>query len=323
MREPLLQWICCPACRGHLALHPRKWERDEISEGELTCGVCGAEYPIIRSIPRFVATDLYVGNFSFQWRLFSRTQVDEAGYNSSAVTFVEKTGFRAEELKDKLVLDVGVGSGRYADIVERAGGVVVGIDLSFAVDAAFQNFGGRRNIHLIQVDVFSLPFAEGTFDYIYSIGVLHHTRDCREAFLVLPPLLKRGGKVGIWVYASARSRTEERANHFWRGLARLLPQRILFLCCVIASGISYLKQIPLVKPMMKYLLPRLVYDIFPLVDDHPRFQERVLKTFDWYSPKFQSRHTYPEVFSWFEEAGLSWIRILPTEVSVQGIRGEH
>ncbi len=323
MREQLLQWICCPACRGRLALHAREWKKDDVLGGELTCTGCRVSYPIVRSIPRFVSTDLYAGNFSFQWERFVRTQVDEAGRRGSATTFVEKIGFQLGDLKEKLVLDVGVGSGRYADVVERAGGVIVGIDLSFSVDAAFENFGERKNIHLVQADVFSLPFAEETFDCIYSIGVLHHTPDCHQAFLKLPPLLKSGGKIGIWVYSSARSKTEDRANRFWRALASILPQQVLFQLCVVASGLSYLKEIPLVKPAMKYLLPRLLFDVLPLVSDHPRFQEKVLKTFDWYSPRFQSRHTYPEVFSWFEEAGLSRIRILPTQVSVQGTRGER
>lgn len=41
---------------------------------------------------------------------------------------------------------------------------------------------------------------EGIFDYIYSIGVLHHTRDTRKAFSVLPALLRKEGRISIWVY---------------------------------------------------------------------------------------------------------------------------
>ncbi len=321
MRESLVAWLRCPSCRGALALKPEEWSLDHVMTGCLGCDRCGASYPIVRGIPRFVPTDFYTGNFSFQWNRFARTQVDEGGRDSSAVTFVEKTGLRPESLKGRLVLDVGVGSGRYADVVERAGATMIGIDLSFAVDAAFTNFGGRERMHLVQADVFSLPFDNETFDAIYSIGVLHHTRDCRQAFLALPPLLKTDGRIGIWVYAAARSQVEDRANRAWRRLAARLPQRALFGLCVAASVLAYAKKVPLVKPVMKYLLPRIVYDSLPLVDDHPRFQERVLKTFDWYSPAFQSRHTYPEVFAWFEEAGLSAIRILPTPIAMQGARG--
>lgn len=38
----------------------------------------------------------------------------------------------------------------------------------------------------------------------------------------------------------------------------------------------------------------------------------------WYSPKYQSKHTYPEVFKWFEEEGLKNIKSMEAQVSVKG-----
>lgn len=43
--------------------------------------------------------------------------------------------FPLEGLAGKLVLDVGYGMGRFAEIVLKYGGIVVGADLSYAVDA--------------------------------------------------------------------------------------------------------------------------------------------------------------------------------------------
>jgi len=45
---------------------------------------------------------------------------------------------------------------------------------------------------------------------------------------------------------------------------------------------------------------------------------RVLDTFDWYSPRYQWKHTYPEVRIWFETAGLEEITILPRPVAFRG-----
>ena len=50
--------------------------------------------------------------------------------------------------------------------------------------------------------MFKLPFAPESFDYIYSIGVLHHTPDCEQAFKGLPRLLKPGGRIAIWLYSA-------------------------------------------------------------------------------------------------------------------------
>jgi len=47
---------------------------------------------------------------------------------------------------------------------------------------------------------------------------------------------------------------------------------------------------------------------------------RVLDTFDWYSPWYQSKHTYEEVFRWFESCGLEDLRVIEQPIAVQGRR---
>ena len=47
---------------------------------------------------------------------------------------------------------------------------------------------------------------------------------------------------------------------------------------------------------------------------------RVLDTFDWYSPYYQSKHTYEEVFRWFESCGLQDLHVAKVPISVQGVR---
>jgi hypothetical protein len=47
---------------------------------------------------------------------------------------------------------------------------------------------------------------------------------------------------------------------------------------------------------------------------------RVLDTFDWYSPWYQSKHTYEEVFRWFESCGLEDLRVIEQPIAVQGTR---
>jgi hypothetical protein len=45
---------------------------------------------------------------------------------------------------------------------------------------------------------------------------------------------------------------------------------------------------------------------------------RVLDTFDWYSPWYQSKHSYEEVFRWFESCGLEDLRVAEEPISVSG-----
>ncbi len=331
MKDELHERLCCPKCKASLRLEGAQRSGAEVQSGYLVCE-CGNRYPIRNFIPRFVTSDSYARNFSFEWTIHARTQIDTNQSIRSRDAFFEKTGFAEEELRGKWVLDVGAGTGRFADIASRCGANVVGIDLSYAIDVAWQNFADRPNLHFVQADIFRLPFRPGLFHFIYSIGVLHHTPDCKRAFAQLPPLLAPGGTIAIWVYSSDLARPQPvngnaRAQivDFLRslghgcaiktsGLYRLITTRtnprLLYTLCHIAVPYWYLMRLPVLGHLFKVLVPM-------SVEAKPDW--RVLDTFDWYSPRYQSKHTFIEVEGWFREANLTNIKPLPNwPVAVQG-----
>jgi ubiquinone/menaquinone biosynthesis C-methylase UbiE len=275
----------------------------------ITCP-SGHSFHIVRGIPRFVASDGYAENFGFQWNIHKTTQLDSTASRESEAEFVQKTGFTREELKGKLVLDVGCGMGRFTDVASRWGATVVGVDLTSAIDAADTNLGTRENVHLAQADVFRLPFRDNTFDYIFSLGVLHHTPDTRAAFSRLPRLLKPGGKIAVWVYSSSMQ-SWSRTSDAYRLVTTRIPKRMLYAACHIAIPWYHLNRLPLVGRVTTRVLP---------ISIHPDREWRVLSTFDWYSPKYQWKHSDSEVREWFESSGLIGIRSLEFPTSMQGVR---
>ena len=321
MKESLLDIVVCPTCKENLNLVEPQIEGKEVKSGKLICNQ-GHIWEIIDFIPRFVESDAYVKNFSFEWDIHRETQIDKEEDGISHKVFFRKTGFAQDSLRNKLVLDVGVGTGRFADIVEKAGGIVVGIDLSYAVNSAFKNLGMRQNAHIIQADVFKLPFRKQTFDYIYSIGVLHHTPNCKKAFQQLPELLKKEGEIAIWVYSAhnwSPGSLKETVNSFWRSITTRLPQKVLYALCHIVTPFYYLGKIfPWYSQIGHLVLPGFIYHAIPGTNKNKNLKIRILDTFDWYSPKYQSKHTYPEVFGWFKDSGLKNIEIMNTPVSVKG-----
>jgi SAM-dependent methyltransferase len=282
------------------------------------CSGCGRSYPRIRGAYRFVEQQFYTGSFGFQWLKHARTQLDGELSKRSEVDFTYKTGLTQKDLQGKLVLDVGCGMGRYAEVVTRWGGHVVGIDLSQAVEAAARTLADR-NFTVFQADVFNLPFALGSFDYIYSLGVLHHTPNCEQAVKKLPRLLKPGGQLAIWLYDSYNR--WYRMSDVYRKITRRMPPRLLHTLCYGAVPLywvhSALSYIPLLgRPasgFIRYMAPM-------SFDKDPKW--RVLDTFDWYSPEYQSKHTYEEVFPWFESCGLEDLHVAGVPVSVRGRKPE-
>jgi SAM-dependent methyltransferase len=314
LRRSFVKHLCCLKCRGDLTLETSETTED-VAAGELRCS-CGQCYAIVKGIPRFVANDQYVGNFSFEWTLHRKTQLDNASSRVSEATFAEKSGLGPADVKDKLVLDIGCGMGRFADVIVKWGGTIVGIDLSLAVESAQANLGGTGRFQAVQASVFELPFRPETFDIIYSLGVLHHTPDCKKAFMQLPPLLKPGGHLAIWVYSAhtyPKTSLEERRDSLYRRYTTKMPQKTLHnifrvLCAVHRPG----------RAFWHMILPGFVFHAVPRVQTGKPYEWRVLDAFDWYSPVYQSKHSYPEVHGWYKEAGFREIGLLDFDVAVWG-----
>lgn len=298
--------LACPHCQAGLP-DPSRWPGD----GQ-ECPGCKARFLVVRGVPRFVDSDAYAESFSFEWNRHRRTQLDGDASRESEETFRAKTGLRPEDVAGRLVLDAGCGMGRFADVVSRWGGQVVGIDLSLAVEAAHANLGGRGNVRIMQADLFRLPFQPGTFDIVYSIGVLHHTPDCEKAFRQLVPFVRPGGRLCVWVYGTMGP--WERFARLYRRVTVRMPRRLLHTLCHAAIPWYHACRLPLVGPLLWTLFP---------ISLHPNPDWRVLDTFDWYSPRYQSLHTFPEVYRWFRSEGFVDITLLDFPLAVAGTRPEE
>jgi SAM-dependent methyltransferase len=207
MKTRLLDYIVCPACQETLVLDPGAVtaRNGEVMEGALTCQRCGRRYPILRGVPRLLPASLSADKrktadaFGWEWQHFTELHQE---YEAQFLDWVWP--LKPADFKDKVVLDAGCGLGRHAYLTAGFGArEVIGIDLSAAVEVAYHHIGSLPNAHVIQADIYQPPFktsGDGPFDFIYSIGVLHHLPDPRGGFLSLVRLLKPGGTMFGWVY---------------------------------------------------------------------------------------------------------------------------
>ena len=310
MKTSALRFLACPQCQSDLCLSTTKRDGGEVLEGRLSCQPCGTGYPITRGVARFVGGPTYASSFGRQWNWFKTVQLDSlSGTTESERMLAASTGWAACDYHGRLVLDAGVGAGRFAEIVAKNGGEVVGVDLTDAIDAAFANIGRRPNVHLFQADIFAMPFRRECFDLAYSIGVLHHTPDTEGAFNRVAAVVKPGGEFAVYLYD--RYGIGHHASNVIRTITTRLPARLMFGLATIAIPLYYLHRTPVVGNALQLMLP---------ISMHQHWRWRWLDTFDWYTPKYQWKFLYPEVYRWFEANGFADVAIFDGPIRMRGTK---
>jgi SAM-dependent methyltransferase len=310
MKPQALKFLVCPSCHSELELLAHAVEGPEVMEGQLSCSGCGKGYAVQRGVPRFVEIDSYAASFGSQWNWFRTVQLDSVnGTNETERTLEATTGWRAEDYQSRLVLDAGVGAGRFAEIVAKKGGEVVGIDLTTAVDAAYANIGRHDRVHLVQADVFAMPFRTEIFDLAYSIGVLHHTPDPCVAFERVAATVKPGGGLAVYLYAGYGP--AHLPSNLIRQLTTRLPVKLMLALCTIAIPLYYVYRLPYLGTVLQLLCP---------ISQNPNWRWRWLDTFDWYTPKYQWKLRYPEVIRWFRANGLSDLTVFDDPIRICGVK---
>ena len=104
--------------------------------------------------------------------------------------------------RGRRVLEVGCGQGGMAALWAERGVQLTAVDLNPDAIAATQERFAQRGLagEIRQVDARSLPFEDGTFDYAYSWGVLHHSPDLARSVKEMMRVLRPGGEFGIMLY---------------------------------------------------------------------------------------------------------------------------
>jgi ubiquinone/menaquinone biosynthesis C-methylase UbiE len=290
---------------GNTAVNPRLFAqlRSPVSgkplsasaaQGQISDG--SIQWKVIDGIPRFVS-DEHLESFGHQWTRFEVAHDDE-----DRATFAAKTGMAPAQLKGLKVLDAGCGGGRYAKICGESGAEVIGADHTRAVDKARGLCSHLSNVDFVQADLKQLPLEPASFDFVFSIGVMHHDADTRSVFDAVARMVKPGGRYSVWLY---------RRNQWWqeiintalRSVTTRLPPSLLMPFCHLGAVCGAI-------PIINRTLNKIVN-----FSAHPSYENRVCDTFDWWAPRYQFHHTVEELSQWFRDAGFDQLQELPPEKS--------
>lgn len=161
----LFRLLQCPTCGSRMLY---------VTAAGVTCGACGSEYPFeagyIDMMPRNVAF-AYVSKYVAEEEQLAA----ELDYRELAPPLLA-AGVRNRALRrllalqpGEVALDSGCGTARFAAWNADEAGLMVGSDpATLFADAALER------VALVQADSRRLPFADGSFDKVFSLDVLEH-----------------------------------------------------------------------------------------------------------------------------------------------------
>jgi SAM-dependent methyltransferase len=289
----------CPACGKNV----------EMVGDDLVCP-SGHRYPTTsgyldcsRAVPGSGSTGRTFASFGFEW-----TNFDDVREEDEELAEVYFRDVDLPSLADKVGLDAGCGKGRYTRVLAAHLGATAALDGSAAVEAAARNLAGFRSVLVVKSDLRDAPFAPESFDFIASLGVLHHLDDPKDGFDRLLSYLAPGGQILLYLYSRPSDPGLRSAGLRLAALLRRvtvrLPHRVLK---VLSTPIAALLYCGLVVPgsmgerrSIRVLseLPMDTYRGKPL-------RSLVLDTFDRLSAPVEHRYVWGELAPWFADAGLT------------------
>ncbi len=107
-----------------------------------------------------------------------------------------------DKLASQDVLEIGAGYGSCAQLLAPRARSYVGIDLTSSAVTATSNRFALSNTpgKILQMDAEAMDFADGSFDFIWSWGVIHHSADTGRILKEMHRVLRPGGQATIMVY---------------------------------------------------------------------------------------------------------------------------
>ena len=250
-----------------------------------------------------------VRGFGEEWSTFTQAGLSE---EERAELFSKYFALIDWSEKPRRVLDFGCGSGRWDVLVARLVEDLVAVDASAeALKVARRNVDAP-NVFFVECTAETLPFPDGHFDLIFSLGVLHHVPDTEGALRSLARKLRPGGTLLLYLYYALDNRPIW-FRALWKG-SDMVRRLICSLPFPLRYGLSQLIALCVYWPLARIARYLPVSESWPLRSYANRsFYVMRTDALDRFGTKLEKRFTKQQIVEMLCSVGLDKIQFSNAE----------
>ncbi len=248
-----------------------------------------------------------VAGFGFEWSRYDQAALSEVELRRMFDQYFRV--FPWDQLPANAQgFDLGCGSGRWARHVSERVGTLHCIDASDqALAVARRNLGDRTNCTFHHASVDAIPLEDGSMDFGYSLGVLHHVPDTSAGIRACVAKLKPGAPFLLYLYYAFDNRPGW-FRALWRAtdearkvISRMPERRKLAVTQTIAATVYW----PLARTAALLERAGVSIEAFPL-SSYRKSSFYTMRTdaLDRFGTQLEQRFTADEIRRMMEAAGL-------------------
>lgn len=258
--------------------------------------------------------EVTVRSFGEEWKAFHQfddKELNRIGDEYFDIVTPEMYG------KDKIAADFGCGTGRWTKYFSNKIGTIAAIDPSEAIFSAAALLEKTDNVQLYKASIDNLPFNDNYFDFGFSLGVLHHIPDTRQAMNACVNKVKPGGYFLVYLYYNFDNRGKLFKFIYWlSNLIRLivcrLPGKLKRFFCDILAVLLYMPFVGLCRLFRMLGVPEKFRQKIPLqIYEKASFYIIRNDALDRFGTPLEQRFTKKEITAMMEGAGLTDIIFSP------------
>ena len=210
--------------------------------------------------------------------------------------------FKLNNISGKKIMEIGSGSGRILkNLIKFKPIKIIGIEPSDAAEVARKNINSNL-LKIKKVKAENIKF-KNEFNYVFSLGVIHHIPQYEKVVKNVNKSLKKGGKFICWVYGYEGNEIYILIFNNIRRITILLPDFVLRIFCYFINFITYIY-----GTLCKYLnLPLRNY--FLKVFNKCDFSKRNYIIFDQLNPSYAKYFKKHELYNLMKKARFKKINI--------------